>query len=134
MGRVSGIIVGGGIGGLAAAVALRRAGIAVQVHERAPKLREVGAGIGLWPNAIVALDRIGVGEAVRKAGVPLSNAIVRTSSGDIVSRTSFTGLERRFCASTIVIHRATLIEILRAGLGDVVVRLGRNFSGFAPDP
>ena len=45
------IVVGGGIGGLSAAIALRRAGIQAEVWERAPEMREVGAGIGLWPNA-----------------------------------------------------------------------------------
>ena len=53
------LIVGAGIGGLTAAVALRRAGIDAVVLERAPELREVGAGISLWPNAINTLRRLG---------------------------------------------------------------------------
>jgi salicylate hydroxylase len=44
-------IIGGGIGGVAAALALHRAGVAATVYERAPELREVGAGMMLWPNA-----------------------------------------------------------------------------------
>ncbi len=123
------LVIGGGIGGLTAAVALQRAGIAVQVHERAPEVREVGAGIGLWPNAIVALDRIGLGEAVRRAGVPLANGIVRSSAGKTIALTSLAELERRFGASTIIVHRATLIEILRAALGEEDLRLGRACVG-----
>src|SRR5690242_14290600 len=46
------IIVGGGIGGLTAAIALEKVGIEAHVYERAPELREVGAGISLWANAI----------------------------------------------------------------------------------
>ena len=53
------LIVGAGIGGLTTAIALRRAGIDAIVLEQAPELREVGAGISLWPNAIKALRRLG---------------------------------------------------------------------------
>ena len=48
-------IIGGGIGGLTAAVALARKGLAAEVYEQAPVLEEVGAGVGLWPNALTAL-------------------------------------------------------------------------------
>ena len=49
---------GGGIGGLAAAVALRRVGIKAAVFEKAPQITEVGAGLSLWSNAMVALQRL----------------------------------------------------------------------------
>jgi 2-polyprenyl-6-methoxyphenol hydroxylase-like FAD-dependent oxidoreductase len=51
------IVIGGGIGGLAAAVALRKVGMAVTVFERAPEICEVGAGLSLWSNAVTALRR-----------------------------------------------------------------------------
>jgi 2-polyprenyl-6-methoxyphenol hydroxylase-like FAD-dependent oxidoreductase len=60
------VIVGAGIGGLAAAIALHRSGWNITVLERAPAVREVGAGISLWPNAIRALDLLGVGDQVRE--------------------------------------------------------------------
>ncbi len=59
------IIVGGGIAGLASTVALDRRGWQVEVFERAPEFTEVGAGLSLWPNALRALDALGVGELVR---------------------------------------------------------------------
>ena len=62
------LIVGAGIGGLTAAIALRRAGIDAVVLEQAPELREVGAGISLWPNAINAFRRLGIGDAVEATG------------------------------------------------------------------
>lgn len=65
---VRAIVVGGGIGGLTAAIALRRIGVEVVVFERAGELREIGAGISLWVNAMKALERIGLAEAVRAAG------------------------------------------------------------------
>ena len=54
------VIVGGGIGGLAAAVALRRIGWDVTVLERAREFTEVGAGLSLWPNGLRALELLGV--------------------------------------------------------------------------
>ena len=62
------IIIGGGIGGLTTAIALRRMGVDAQVYERASEMREVGAGLSLWVNAIKALRKIGLAEAVRAAG------------------------------------------------------------------
>ena len=60
------VIAGAGIGGLTAAVALRRRGWDVTVAERAPALEPVGAGLGLGPNALHALDAIGLGDEVRR--------------------------------------------------------------------
>src|SRR5947209_19281960 len=61
-------IVGGGIGGLSAANALSRRGIAVTVYEQAPALGESGAGVFTYPNAVRPLERMGLGEAFAKAG------------------------------------------------------------------
>lgn len=59
------VVIGGGIGGLTAAISLRRAGVEAAVFESAPELREVGAGIALWANAAKALRKLGLYEAVR---------------------------------------------------------------------
>ena len=61
------LIAGGGIGGLTAAVALRQAGFEVQVFEQAEEIREIGAGIAISPNAISALRRIGLDQALPDA-------------------------------------------------------------------
>ncbi|MBK8541534.1 MAG: FAD-binding protein [Ardenticatenia bacterium] len=68
------VIVGGGIGGLAAAIALQQAGLEVRVLEQAGSLRAAGAGLWLWPNALAALDRLGALGAVRMAGRGMSTA------------------------------------------------------------
>ena len=60
------VIIGGGIGGLASAVALTRRGWQVEVLERAPEFTEVGAGLSIWANGLRALDALGVGETVRR--------------------------------------------------------------------
>src|SRR4051794_14738631 len=60
------LIIGGGVGGLSAGIALRRAGWDVAVFERAPAFGAVGAGLTLWANAVKALDSLGVGPALRE--------------------------------------------------------------------
>ena len=63
------LIVGGGLAGLALAIGLGRHGLACELVEREPTWAPVGAGIGLLPNALRCLDRLGVGDVVRAAGV-----------------------------------------------------------------
>ena len=72
------LIVGAGIGGLTAAIALRRIDIDAVVLEQAPELREVGAGISLWPNAINAFRRLGIGEAVETNGARVTDTDIGT--------------------------------------------------------
>ena len=77
-------IIGGGIGGVAAAVALDRAGIDATVYERANELREVGAGMMLWPNATRVLKELGVLERVAALSGPNQHFLVRSSAGTIL--------------------------------------------------
>src|SRR2546430_4119027 len=63
------LVAGGGIGGVAAALALTRQGFAVKVLEQAPQLGEIGAGIQLGPNAFAAFDALGIGERARSRAV-----------------------------------------------------------------
>ena len=63
-------IIGGGIGGLTAALALRQFGFEPTIFEQAPELLEVGAAILMWPNAMRVLHRLGLAEAVRQHGGP----------------------------------------------------------------
>jgi 2-polyprenyl-6-methoxyphenol hydroxylase-like FAD-dependent oxidoreductase len=78
------IVVGGGIAGLSAAISLGRTGHEVVVFERAPRIDPVGAGITLFANAMRALDRLGVGEAVARPGGPEQRE-APSSRGEAVS-------------------------------------------------
>src|SRR5215472_5614821 len=66
---------------MAAAVALARAGIDVQVYEQARELTEVGAGVSLAPNGLRMLDRLGVGEGIRRLGARHVSAQLRLADG-----------------------------------------------------
>jgi 2-polyprenyl-6-methoxyphenol hydroxylase-like FAD-dependent oxidoreductase len=71
---VRAVIVGGGIGGLSAAIALRQAGHDVIVLERAERLDPIGAGISLFGNAMRGLGRLGVRDAVAERGADITRA------------------------------------------------------------
>jgi len=121
------IIIGAGIGGLSAALALQGIGYEVAVYERAPQFKAVGAGISLWPNAIKALDQLGVGYRVRGMGMREGSGGIHRSNGQTLFSTNVQETEKRFGAPTIVIHRADLSQILLdAYRGEL--HLGKTFS------
>jgi salicylate hydroxylase len=94
------IVIGAGIGGLAAALTLRRADIEVQVFEQAPALREVGAGIQISPNGTRILHRLGLAEELARVGVrPRALEIHRWDDGSLIARHALAGeCERNFGA------------------------------------
>ncbi|MGW2637054.1 FAD-dependent monooxygenase [Streptomyces sp. NPDC001348] len=112
----SAVVVGGGIGGLAAAVGLRRIGWEVTVVERVRVLADVGAGISLHANGIRALDFLGVGEAVRAAARPQYTGGTRTPGGRWLARMDGLVLERELGTPIVGIPRAALHRSLREAL------------------
>lgn len=124
------IVIGGGIGGLTAAIALRRANIGVEVWERAPAIREVGAGVSLWANAVKALDQIGAGDALRNQGEKQGSGGLRTQAGITLSQVSLVELEKICGAPTVFIHRAELVALLHEMAGSDCVRLGAELASF----
>ncbi len=126
------IIIGGGIAGLASAVALIRAGWEVELLERAPEFAEVGAGLSLWPNAFRALDALGLGEQVKDRAVIEGQAGIRDASGRWLSRTDAAELTRRY-GPTAMVHRADLLAVLRAALPAEALRTGITVTGVRPD-
>lgn len=120
----SAVVVGGGIGGLAAAIGLRLIGWEATVIERAPVLADVGAGISLHANGIRALDVLGVGEAVRAAARPQYTGGTRTPGGGWLARMDGAALERELGTPIVGIPRAVLHRILRAALPSECLVLG----------
>ena len=124
------VIVGGGLGGMAAAVALAQAGIDVQVHEQAQQLAEVGAGVSLAPNGLRMLERLGAGEEVRRAGVRYASAQLRLPDGRAVRHEPY---QFAMAGQNIGIHRADLLGLLAGQLSPGTVRTGHRCTGFSQD-
>ena len=122
-------IVGGGIGGLFAANALLAQGLQVSVHEQAPALGEVGAGVFLTPNSVRQHERAGLGPAVEKWGARVGpgSRYFRHDGSPIapVQVTDSSGWN-----ATFGMHRADLVELLADALPDNVVHTGHRCTGF----
>jgi salicylate hydroxylase len=133
------IIVGGGIGGLTAAIALRQTGWSVQVIERADQFGEVGAGVQLGPNATRVLKRLGLGEKLDEVAVaPEAVRFLRWADDAVLTEWRMAELLGRFGAPYYTVYRPDLIEILAAAqpsedmmLGTEVTDVGATPSGVA---
>src|SRR5258708_33493312 len=115
-------IIGGGIGGAAAAVALRQTGIDATVYERSRLMREVGAGMMLWPNATRVLRDLGLLESVLARSGSSTNFLVRASCGKVLMSIAL----GEFDVPAICMRRADLLAVLLAALEPEQVRLGHE--------
>ncbi|MFE1141535.1 FAD-dependent monooxygenase [Streptomyces rochei] len=116
------VVIGGGIGGLTAAAALHLRGLRVTVLERAPSLRPIGAAISLSPNALRALDVIGLGDEIRDLAAWQGDGGLRTPGGRWLSRSNAEAAAARFGGPLVLLQRATLIDHLAARLPGGAVR------------
>jgi 2-polyprenyl-6-methoxyphenol hydroxylase-like FAD-dependent oxidoreductase len=126
------LIIGGGIGGLAAAIALRRAGIEAVVYESSNALREIGAGLTLWRNAVRAIEKLGLSTGLAAIGMPMNEGGVRSWRGDVLS-TTFVDQHDNLDVQATVVHRAELLAMLSAALDEGVVHLQAKCLCFKQD-
>ncbi|GIH26165.1 monooxygenase [Acrocarpospora phusangensis] len=117
------VVVGAGIGGLTAAAALERKGWQVTVLERAPSIEPVGSGLAIAPNALRALDTVGIGDHVRKLAAMQGQAGIRRADGRWLSRTSAEAATERYGDPTVLLLRASLVELLAGALAEGTIRL-----------
>lgn len=120
------IVVGGGIGGLATARALLRQGWTVTVLEQASAFGAVGAGIVLAPNAVRAMEWLGLGEQLRARSTAHGAAGIRAASGRWLLRTRVEDLQRRFGAPASALHRADLHQLLLDACTGATLRTGHQ--------
>jgi len=119
-------IVGGGIGGLTAAIALARRGFAPTVIERAPRIAEVGAGVQVSPNGFAVLRALGLGDALGAVSVPSEAvALIDGPSGRPIARMDLAGRDYH------MVHRAALIDLLAGAAREAgaTLRLGERVTG-----
>ncbi len=121
-------IIGGGMGGLAAAIALTRiAGVDVTVFEQAGSLGEVGAGVTVAPNAARVLDRLGVLDQVRNVGaVPDGHGVYQDAMGNLVTDAAWQDTARQY--KNIGMYRPDLINALAQSVDPDIIRLGHRLT------
>ncbi|MEU3771921.1 FAD-dependent oxidoreductase [Streptomyces sp. NPDC032472] len=120
--RMRAVVVGAGIGGLTAALALHHRGWHVTLCERAPEAPTTGAGIGLAPNALRALDAIGT-DAARAAGTAVPAAMgVRRPDGRWLLRTATADLASRYGIPPVAVARPAFTAALAAALPPDTIR------------
>lgn len=124
-------VIGAGIAGMAAAIALRQEGNEIMLFEQASKFRRIGAAINLTPNAVKVLDGLKVGEQLRaRASQPLYRLSRAWDTGEETSRLELGDTARsRYGAPQLMIHRADLLTALETALPADGVKLGKKFVG-----
>jgi len=129
------IVIGAGVGGLSAGLALRRVGVEVGLFERRRDVAslEAGTGLTLWPNAMVSLRKLGVGDEIEAGGSALELLEQRTWRWRELRSFDVGGLSRRGAPPTVNVSRAHLTGTLLGRLGETAPRTGRACAGFAQD-
>jgi salicylate hydroxylase len=126
-------VIGGGIGGLSAALALCQAGFEVEVYEQAQELTEVGGGINMGPNAVRVLQRLGLREGLDREGVrPVGTHQRRWQDGRTLQRAPLNPrCEELYGAPHMTLHRADLLAVIAAGFPAEQIHLGHRLVGLA---
>ena len=118
-------IIGGGIGGLSAALALERRGAETIVCEQSGTLSEIGAGLNLTPNAVKALRALDLEKETQAIAAETNFLNIRSwKSGRYISRTKRGDFRQKFGAPNLSVHRADLLDVLAAALKTTQIRFG----------
>ena len=128
------LIVGGGLGGISTALALRRRGFDVALFERGPRFMEVGAGLGIWMNGMRAMQELGLAEALVAAGSPNEFVEIRSHRGPQLLELKVGELARKYSVRPpLMIKRPELMGVLAEALEDGIARFGATCVGYEQD-
>src|SRR4051794_29235492 len=123
------VVVGAGIGGLTAAIALQRTGHRVRVLDQVRELRPVGAGISLWSNGVKVLDALGLGGEVAAAGGRMARMGYRDQRGTLLCDFSLDPLVAKVGEHPYPLRRSDLQALLLDAVGPGVLQTGRRCVG-----
>ena len=127
-------IIGGGIGGLTAGIALQKVGLEPVIYERAPEFGEVGAGISLSPNAVKGLNSIGLGDFLEAtANEPLHQYLFHGLTGEILMDINREDCRDQYGGPYLQLHRADLMDGLIKAFGQDKCEMGKALSGLSQD-
>src|SRR6202051_3621376 len=130
--RARAVVIGAGIGGLAAAAGLCSVGWDVIVCERAASLEPVGAALALAPNGLRALDAVGAGDGLRALAVPQELGIRRSDGRWLIRSTTGRMVSDRFGDPVILLPRAAVIDALAARVSGGVLSLATEVTSVEP--
>lgn len=127
-------VVGAGIGGLSAAIALERYGYEVVIFEQAPVFGHVGADVNLTPNAVRALDGLGIGDTIRQSAARPEYRISRMwDTGEYTSRIAMSDAATIYGAPQLTMHRADLLEALRSAVSEGSIQFDHRVTSVRSD-
>jgi 2-polyprenyl-6-methoxyphenol hydroxylase-like FAD-dependent oxidoreductase len=127
------LVIGGGIGGLTATLALRQANFDVQTFESVPAIKVVGAGLAIWSNALKSLRQIGLADAIQSAGKPAAYRVIRATSGEILTRVLVNQIGNGVDTSLTHLHRGDLHMVLLKAVGESTIQMSARCVGFRQD-
>lgn len=119
-------IIGAGIAGLTTAIALKNIGIETSIFEAAPKIKPLGAGLGLAANAIKAFKMLGIDEKIIKAGKEIDLFEILDEKGNLITNTDNKALNQKYGLNNFTIHRARLHEVLLSELNNDTIYLNKK--------
>ena len=118
------VIIGAGMAGLSAGIALRQAGYKVEIYEKTSKLRPAGAGISLWSNGIKVLNKLGLGDEVAAIGGQMNRMEYRNLQGEILNNVDLIPLMEQVGQRPYPVSRTDLQEMMLKAFGEADVHMG----------
>lgn len=118
------IIIGSGMAGLAAGIAMRQVGYEVKVYEKTRQLRPAGAGISLWSNGIKVLNKLGLGKEVAAIGGEMNRMEYRNHQGEVLNNVNLMPLVEQVGQRPYPVSRTDLQQMMLTAFGETDVRMG----------
>src|SRR4051794_3158391 len=124
------IVAGGGVGGLTTAIAMQKAGHEVQLFEQHDEIRDIGAGLHIWTNAVHVLQGLGVADKLEQHSSIMQKAEFRTSTGGLLASWPQAEISAEHNAPTLQISREELSKVLQGYVADGTIHTGKRVAGY----